>query len=105
MIFINIIAPKWRNLCGPVPKFQGKIHRCFPRHVLKGLVDFPTDDLDCFESCLLDESDSGPLAALLPVENSSAFDIDATASDEIAYNSDDEAVCLTRRLSFQVIYS
>ena len=87
---IFIIAPKWRNLCGPVPKFHGKIHRCFPRHVLKGLVDFPTDDLDCFESCLFDESDSEPLAAL-PSENASIFDIDP--ADEMAYNSDDEAVC------------
>lgn len=91
---VIFVAPKWRNLCGPVPKFHGEIHRCFPRHVLKGLVDFPTDDLECFEFCLLDESEP----ASKPAENRSFFDTDAAV--EMAYNSDDEAVRLTiRRLS------
>lgn len=88
---VSFIAPKWRNLCGPVSKFHGKIHRCFPRHVLKGLVDFPIDDLECLESCLLEESESSPK----PNENASFFEIDAPVG--MAYNSDDEAVRLTTR--------
>ncbi|KDR72708.1 hypothetical protein GALMADRAFT_158886 [Galerina marginata CBS 339.88] len=87
-----IVAPKWRNLSGPVPQYNNDVHRCFPRHVLRGLVDFDTDSDECFESCLLNEYE----ATLSTTPN---MTVDAA---EMAYDTDDEQDQMERAMALSI---